>query len=531
MKLPFNLGRRQKADAEDEEELEFAGDPDDLHDPHDPDDPDREASAVPTDDMPAPADGEDAEAEPLGGDLDTGEDDLEDSPDFDDDDENDDADDEPSRRLWPPPRAAVFAALGVAAVLVVGGVVWWLVGASDDGMAAAEGAPKGPRVVIPLAPAEPAAGSLNRFVESPRADRGAAATGGLTPPSPISPAMTKESAPGPSMEGPATAMSESPSDAPAAEEIPQTSTATAEAPPAAAETAPGAGIVVASVAPGAFADLVPDADVVALDPVPDPALIEERAEGNLPKTGEDGQRPWQVYAKAFQPPENVRSLVGIVVSEMGLSPTATEAAIRYLPSPITLAFDPYAQDLESWGRRAREAGHEFLLSLPMEPESFPAEDPGPFALLTSQEPAERRQRLETVMGRMQGYVGLLGLHGSRFMADDDLVTPVLTAMKWRGVLFVDGSLTAQSRGSLLAAKLKLPWAMVDLALDDDPLANQIDNALASLTSLARKNGVAIAIARPYPTTLKRLAAWISGLKDQGLTLAPVSALAGRQALP
>ncbi len=547
MKLPFNLGRRRKSDAEDEEDPEFAGDPDDLYDP---DDPDRESSTAPPDDRPAAADGEDSEAEPVGGETDAGEDDLEDPADFDDDDDDGARDDKPSRRLWPPPRVAVFATIGVAGVLVVGGIVWWLMGTPDDGMAADHGAPKGPRVVVPLAP-KSAAGSLNQLVESKPGNPATPPAGGLTPspmgltpspaglapapaglaPPPTSPAMTEESAPGQSLDGPSTAMVESPTTSPAGEEVPQGSTATSEALPAAAESTPGAGIVVASVAPGAFGGLAPDADVVPLDPVPDAALIEERDGGNLPKTGEDGRRPWQVYAKAFQPPENVRGLIGIVVVEMGLSPTATEAAIRYLPSPITLAFDPYAQDLESWGRRAREAGHEFLVSLPMEPEGFPAVDPGPFALLTSQEPAERRERLETVMGRMAGYVGMLGLHGSRFMAEEELVTPVLTAMKWRGVLFVDASLTAQSQGPVLAAKLKLPWAKVDLALDDDPLANQIDSALANLSALAGKNGVAIAMVRPYPTTLKRLAAWIPGLKDQGLTLAPVSALAGRQALP
>ena len=214
MKLPFNLGRRRKSDAEDEEDPEFAGDPDDLYDPDDPDDPDRESSTAPPDDRPAAADGEDSEAEPVGGETDAGEDDLEDPADFDDDDDDGARDDKPSRRLWPPPRVAVFATIGMAGVLVVGGIVWWLMGTPDDGMAADHGAPKGPRVVVPLAP-KSAAGSLNQLAESKPGNPATPPAGGLTPspmgltpspaglapapaglaPPPTSPAMTEESAP------------------------------------------------------------------------------------------------------------------------------------------------------------------------------------------------------------------------------------------------------------------------------------------------------------------------------------------------
>ena len=54
---------------------------------------------------------------------------------------------------------------------------------------------------------------------------------------------------------------------------------------------------------------------------------------------------------------------------------ATIAAINHTPAEVTLAFDPYAKNVGDWVGLARTAGHETLISLPMEPDDFPTSDP------------------------------------------------------------------------------------------------------------------------------------------------------------
>ena len=89
---------------------------------------------------------------------------------------------------------------------------------------------------------------------------------------------------------------------------------------------------------------------------------------------------WQRFAAGFANPQRL-PVIAVVVSGLGLSEAATEAAIRRLPPQVTLSFSPYARRLDEWIALARAHGHEVLLELPMEGADDPASDPGPHTLL------------------------------------------------------------------------------------------------------------------------------------------------------
>ena len=110
-----------------------------------------------------------------------------------------------------------------------------------------------------------------------------------------------------------------------------------------------------------------------------------------------------------------RPRVAILIRGLGLSQSATQTAIDTLPPEITLSFVPYPKDLQSWVNKARAAGHEVMLELPMEPYDYPDNDPGPSTLLTGLEPDENTKRLEWLLSRFTGYVGVtkVSAHGIR----------------------------------------------------------------------------------------------------------------------
>src|SRR3546814_11843183 len=151
--------------------------------------------------------------------------------------------------------------------------------------------------------------------------------------------------------------------------------------------------------------------------------------------------------------------MGVVRSGLGLSDSATQAAIEQLPAAVTLSFSPYARGLERWIALARSRGHEVLIDLPMEPTTFPNEDPGPQALLTGLTPQENLDRLDWVLGRGSAYVGVAGSMGSRFTASRAAIEPLLQAMKQRGLLFVDRRSPEASLAAALAAELGVPHAL------------------------------------------------------------------------
>lgn len=291
-------------------------------------------------------------------------------------------------------------------------------------------------------------------------------------------------------------------------------------------------------APGGTPDQGHSPAAAEADPTPsdgvrlaavDPTLIEPKNDAKLPMIGPDGRQPWSTYARPFNLDDN-RPRIAVVLVGLGLSRELTERAMTALPGAISLSFSPYSRNLEAMMTRARRAGHETLIDLPMEPLDFPRDDPGPSTLLTSLSLVDNLNRLEWVLGRTPGYVGVTATMGSQFTTVEDALMPVLEVLKERGLMFVDSRATSRSIATELASSIQLPRAFNNAFVDMTPSISSIDRSLASLEAIARQQGYAVGIARPLPVTFDRLERWSRTLDGKGLALAPVSAIADRQRL-
>ncbi len=286
----------------------------------------------------------------------------------------------------------------------------------------------------------------------------------------------------------------------------------------------GGALVLPAVAQASFSRLSSPAQVAALSPAPDKALGEVSSHGLLPKIGKDGRKPWQVYARPFKRSAGVAS-IAIVINGLGLSRASTQAAIDKLPAGVTLAFDPYGSNLERWFAQARQAGHETLISLPLEPVDFPISDPGPYALSSALTAEKNIEKLNFVLGLGAGYVGVLEIMGSRLATSELAFKPVMEAIHKRGMLYLGSRLVRQSKAESLARKLRLPFAEIDLVIDQEVSTRAITAQLTKLEWTARNRSFAVAVAEPYPLTLGQLSTWFASLPGKKLGLAPISALA------
>lgn len=295
-------------------------------------------------------------------------------------------------------------------------------------------------------------------------------------------------------------------------------------------TPQGAGgmLVVPAVNQDAFTKLPLRRADPPLAPAPDIALIEKASDGSLPRVGRDGRRSWQVYARPGPAADDARPRVAIIVSRLGFNRPGGIETIRRLPGEVSLAFDPAAPGLPDWVSRARQVGHEVLLMLPARPINFPIADEGPGAIQASVSPEDNIKRMETVMLRSAGYIGLLLTPGADVVTNEPALRPVLKAMHDRGLMVVDGGGAPNTLVPRVAASLGQPAAMVDLAIDADPSRAAIDARLAELETLARNGKAAIGVAHALPVTLERLIVWIPTLEKKGIVLVPASATAGRQ---
>jgi hypothetical protein len=220
--------------------------------------------------------------------------------------------------------------------------------------------------------------------------------------------------------------------------------------------------------------------------------------------------------------------IAFILSELGHARTAAEEIIKKLPPAITLSFSPYAnpRSLEYLIALARSNGHEVMLDLPLEPSDFPQRDPGPKALLAALEPRENMERLDWSLDRATGYVGVAVWMGSRFVSSPRQMRPLMETLKERGLIYLDNAEQEQSLGLALADELHLP-AVSSHRYVDVPLASRdaIDARLAQIERIALQFGSAVAMGRPFPVTVERLAAWSVEVEKRGIVLVPISVLA------
>lgn len=259
----------------------------------------------------------------------------------------------------------------------------------------------------------------------------------------------------------------------------------------------------------------------AADPLPQAPLAGFHAQGPsgpLPIIAANGKTPAEAYARPFAP--NGRPKVALVVGGLGLNAAATRQAINTLPPEITLSFVPYAEGLQGWIDLARAAGHEVLLETPMEPSDYPDNDPGPYTLLADAPGSETVKKLEWVLSRATGYFGVTNYLGSRFMASDAGMNAFQTALRGRGLAFIDDGQAARRSGPMRASAIRI--------IDEQLSGEAIDQQLLAVEAGALQHGQALGSGFAYPVTLSQVAKWAESVESRGYQLAPASALISRR---
>jgi polysaccharide deacetylase 2 family uncharacterized protein YibQ len=313
---------------------------------------------------------------------------------------------------------------------------------------------------------------------------------------------------------------------------------------------PLSGVVMdaASASAAAYQDGAPlSGDVVITDPAGEQAAAEAAALspplprapiasltargplGPLPVIGPDGTSPFNAYKRPFAgDPEKPR--VAVIVGGLGFNAQVTQAAIEQLPAAVTLSFVPYADRLQGWIDSARAHGHEVMIELPME--SFdPTTDTGPQTLLAGAAPKDNIGKLENLMSRASGYFAVSNYQGAKFAQSSAASTPVVQALKSRGLAFISNGIGTRAALASESRKAGLPFTPADRVLDAQREADAISGQLEALESMAQSGGNAIGAGFAYPITVERIKYWASELEGRGVVLAPASSVLEQRARP
>ena len=244
--------------------------------------------------------------------------------------------------------------------------------------------------------------------------------------------------------------------------------------------------------------------------------------GPLPRKGVSGKTSFTAYQRA-----PIRQASGqplsIIIGGLGINAGITETAISLLPADVTLSFAAQSQGLQGWLNKARKDGHEVMIEIPMESETFNPSEPGATRTLKANNPSANKRHLDWLLSRAQGYFGVTNYNGDKFLTRSDAAAITLNRFSESGLAFISDGAFSTPALETLATSVDLPYKRGFGVIDPVQNKTLIASELSRLTLSAKSGKHPVGIGFAYPETLEALSDWIKTLPNESLYLTPASA--------
>lgn len=264
-------------------------------------------------------------------------------------------------------------------------------------------------------------------------------------------------------------------------------------------------------------------ETTGLPPAPLEGLYEDTVEGRLPKVREEDKlAPFHAYKRPFSPTPGAK-LISVALVDIGISESSAAEAMTNMPVNVTMVVSPYAVKADHWLDEARAKGYETWLTLPVETELYPFNDPGPQTLLINAAERLNRNKLYWALSRGSGYAGVVTEPDATFFDSPVDAKPVLNEVFTRGLGFINGDTSPSETSTKSAREHRGAYEAADVWIDVPSSPEHIAASFRQLEVLADGEGKSIGFVHATPQNLKLLKTWLESLPGKGFLLAPLSA--------
>ena len=213
----------------------------------------------------------------------------------------------------------------------------------------------------------------------------------------------------------------------------------------------------------------------------------------------------------------------IVIDDLGQDLEAARKLLSF-PYPLTFSVLPHLRHSTETAEEAHRAGREVMLHFPMEPLPNAPVGPGEGEIKVGMSPAEVARILNQNLATVPYARGTNNHMGSRATADPALMAKVMRLLDERHLYFVDSRTTGATVGLDAARRMGIPAFYRSVFLDGTETVPYTLGQLREFRRVIEKQGVAIAIGHPYPTTLTALESFLPELERADIRLLPASQL-------
>jgi len=154
----------------------------------------------------------------------------------------------------------------------------------------------------------------------------------------------------------------------------------------------------------------------------------------------------------------------------------------------------------------------------MEPENYPANDPGPGAVLMAMDSDDLRATIHSAINNIPHAVGVNNHMGSKATADLKTMTWIMQEIKTRDMAFIDSRTTVHTVAEEAAQAQGVPTNRRHVFLDNERSAAAIRIQLDEAVYRSRMEGEIIAIGHLDKVTIEVLSQELPGLAKRGADL-------------
>jgi polysaccharide deacetylase 2 family uncharacterized protein YibQ len=193
--------------------------------------------------------------------------------------------------------------------------------------------------------------------------------------------------------------------------------------------------------------------------------------------------------------------LAIVIDDFGYRPH-NENQVLAMPSAVSVAVLPNAPHAHEMATKAHNSGHEVLIHLPMAPLSKQPLEKDTLRPEMSSDEIERIIR--DAYGKVPFAVGLNNHMGSAMTSSLFGMQKVMQALERYNLYFLDSMTIGNSQAMRAAQGTGVKVIKRKVFLDDTQNEADIRVQFNRAVKLARRNGSAIAIGHPHPSTVRVL---------------------------
>ncbi|MDP8202221.1 MAG: divergent polysaccharide deacetylase family protein [Candidatus Tenebribacter burtonii] len=161
----------------------------------------------------------------------------------------------------------------------------------------------------------------------------------------------------------------------------------------------------------------------------------------------------------------VKTQLAIVVDDFGIRNNKVFDNFCSLNNNVTFAILPDQKFSKQVMNKAAETGHETMIHIPMEPVSYPKNNPGPNAIYVHLSEKEIKRRMESYIKQFPLCVGANNHMGSFATTDEFVMRTVLQVLKKHELYFVDSRTSVSSIAYDVAREMMIPTCENKLFLD------------------------------------------------------------------